>query len=220
MPTPRKQSMLLIAAGLAAVVTFYACSTARGPATSLAAGDAASKVYVAPGHYDEFYAFLSGGYSGNVTVYGIPSGRLLKTIPVFSKFPENGYGYTEETKAMLQTTFGEVPWDDTHHPELSQTNGIPDGRWLFINGNNTPRIARIDLTRFETDEILQIPNSAGGHASPFTTPNSEYVVSATRFSVPIPNTDMPIARSSRTSRGQCRSFAPISPERWTSPSRS
>jgi nitrous-oxide reductase len=175
---------------VAAAVLAGACGTPQPQA--LVTGDAAQKVYVAPGHYDEFYAFLSGGYSGNVSVYGLPSGRMLKIIPVFSQFPENGYGYTQETKAMLQTTFGEVPWDDTHHAELSQTNGVPDGRWLFINGNNTPRIARIDLTRFETDEIIQIPNSAGGHAAPFTTGNSEYVVSATRFSVPIPNGDVPI----------------------------
>jgi nitrous-oxide reductase len=85
---------------------------------------------------------------------------------------------------MLETTYGFVPWDDSHHPELSQTDGVPDGRWLFINANNTPRVARIDLTRFETDEILQIPNAAGGHASPFTTPNTKYIVSATRFSIP------------------------------------
>ncbi|MEP6591393.1 MAG: Sec-dependent nitrous-oxide reductase [Gemmatimonadota bacterium] len=160
---------------------------------ALVSGDAASAVYVAPGKYDEYYAFLSGGFSGQVTVYGLPSGRMLKTIPVFSQFPETGYGYNEESKPMLETTYGTIPWDDTHHPELSQTDGVPDGRWLFINANNTPRIARIDLTRFETDEILQIPNAAGGHASPFTTPNSEYVVSATRFSVPIPNSDVPIA---------------------------
>jgi nitrous-oxide reductase len=160
---------------------------------SLTAGDAASRVYVAPGEYDEFYAFMSGGFSGNLTVYGLPSGRLLKTIPVFSMFPENGWGFTPETEAMLMTSWGQVPWDDSHHPELSQTDGVPDGRWIFINGNNSPRIARIDLTRFETEEILEIPNTAGGHASPFITPNSEYVVSATRFSVPIPNADVPIA---------------------------
>ena len=58
---------------------------------------------------------------------------------------------------------------------------MPDGRWIFINGNNTPRVARIDLTTFETDEILEIPNSAGNHGSPFMTPNTEYVVAATRF---------------------------------------
>ncbi len=145
-----------------------------------------------PGQYDEFYTFFSGGFSGNLTVYGLPSGRLLRTIPVFSQYAENGYGYSEETKAMLSTSFGQIPWDDAHHPELSQTDGVPDGRWIFINGNNTPRIARIDLTRFETEEILQIPNSAGNHGSPFITPNSEYVIAATRFSVPIPNRDVSI----------------------------
>ena len=83
---------------------------------------------------------------------------------------------------MLNTSFGFVPWDDAHHPKLSQTDGVADGRWLFINGNNTPRIARLDLTTFETSEIIELPNSAGNHASPFVTPNSEYVVGATRFS--------------------------------------
>ena len=86
-------------------------------------GDAAQQAYVPPGEYDEFYAFMSGGFSGQVTAYGLPSGRLLKEIPVFSKYPENGYGYSEETKAMFNTSYGEVPWDDSHHIELSQTDG-------------------------------------------------------------------------------------------------
>ena len=152
----------------------------------VATGDAATRVYVAPGSHDEYYSFMSGGFSGQITVYGLPSGRLLKTVPVFSQNPENGYGYNEETKPMLQTSHGFVPWDDTHHLSLSQTDGVPDGRWVFINGNNTPRVARIDLTTFETTEILEIPNAAGGHASPFTTPDTKYIVSATRFSVPVP----------------------------------
>ncbi len=181
------------------VVAATACGT--GAPNDLVSGDAARRTYVAPGEHDEFYAFMSGGFSGQVTVYGLPSGRLLKTIPVFSQFPENGYGYSEETKPLLETSYGTVPWDDTHHPELSQTDGVPDGRWLFINGNNTPRIARIDLTTFETDEILEIPNSAGGHAAPFTTANSEYVVSAIRFSVPVPNTDVPIESYQQNFKG-------------------
>ncbi|PZF74764.1 Sec-dependent nitrous-oxide reductase [Taibaiella soli] len=156
-------------------------------------GDAASKVYVAPGKYDEFYNFVSGGFSGQVSVYGLPSGRLLKVIPVFSKNPENGWGYNEETKAMLNTTFGEIPWDDQHHLDLSQTNGEHDGKWLFANANNTPRVARIDLTTFKTAEILQIPNSAGNHSSPFITENTEYVVAGTRFSVPMGDEDVPIS---------------------------
>ena len=181
-----------ITAAAIAGLLFVACTT-RTPATGLAAGDAASRVYVAPGQKDEFYSFLSGGFSGQVSVYGLPSGRLIKQVPVFSQHAENGWGYNEETKPMLNTSYGFVPWDDSHHPELSQTDGVPDGRWLFINANNTPRIARLDLTRFETDEIIEIPNAAGGHASPFTTPDTKYVVSATRFSVPVPNADVPIS---------------------------
>src|SRR6476661_6500286 len=87
---------------------------------SAVSGDAASKVYVAPGKYDEFYNFVSGGFNGQVSVYGIPSGRLLRIIPVFSLNPENGYGYSEETKPMLQTSHGSIPWDDQHHLALSQ----------------------------------------------------------------------------------------------------
>ncbi len=180
------------AAFIAVMLLAYACSRSSTPSQTLLTGDAATRVYVPPGSYDEFYTFMSGGFSGQVSVYGLPSGRLLKVIPVFSQNAENGWGYNEETKPMLQTTFGFIPWDDTHHTEMSMTDGVPDGRWLFINGNNTPRIARIDLTRFETDEILQIPNAAGGHASPFATPDTKYIVSATRFSVPIPNADVPI----------------------------
>jgi nitrous-oxide reductase len=190
----RMQSRQIVLGGATAAIAIgalFACRTTT-PKTSLAAGDAAAKVYVAPGKHDEYYAFLSGGFNGQIMAYGLPSGRLLKIISVFSQNPETGYGYNEETKPMLETTHGAVPWDDTHHPELSQTDGAPDGRWIFINGNNTPRVARIDLTTFETTEILEIPNAAGGHASPFTTPNTKYIVSATRFSVPIPNTDVAI----------------------------
>lgn len=160
---------------------------------SAVGGDAASKVYVAPGNYDEFYNFVSGGFSGQMSVYGIPSGRLFRVIPVFSVDPEKGWGYSEETKPMLNTSHGEVPWDDLHHIALSTTNGTHDGRWVFGNANNTPRIARIDLKTFRTTEIIEIPNSAGNHSSPFITENTEYVVAGTRFSVPIgDNVDVPI----------------------------
>lgn len=156
------------------------------------ASNAAERVYVAPGEHDEFYGFMSGGFSGQLGVYGLPSGRLLKVLPVFSQNPENGWGYTEETKPMLNTSFGFVPWDDSHHPDISQTDGVLDGRWIFINGNNTPRIARIGLETFKTEEIIEIPNSAGNHSSSFITENTEYVVAGTRFSIPVPQRDMSI----------------------------
>ena len=159
-----------------------------------AVGDAAQRVYVAPGKYDEFYNFVSGGFSGQMSVYGLPSGRMLKVVPIFSQDPESGWGYSEETKPMLNSSEGYIPWDDQHHLELSQTNGEVDGRWIFANANNTPRIARVDLKRFKTAEILELPNSAGNHSSPFITENTEYVVAGTRFGVPgdYENGDVPI----------------------------
>ena len=173
---------------LAAMVSCKPKST--GEAVS---GDAAQKAYVAPGKYDQFYNFVSGGFSGQMSVYGLPSGRLLRVIPVFSVDPEKGWGYSEESKPMLNTSHGFVPWDDLHHTELSQTNGEVDGRWVFGNANNTPRVARIDLKTFRTAEIIELPNSAGNHSSPFITENTEYVVAGTRFSVPADNSNGDVA---------------------------
>ncbi|WP_374541586.1 Sec-dependent nitrous-oxide reductase [Flavobacterium sp.] len=173
------QAILVIVLGSALVTSCKPKSS--GDAVS---GDAAQRVYVAPGKYDEFYNFVSGGFSGQMSVYGLPSGRMMKVVPIFSVDPESGWGFSEETKPMLNTSEGFIPWDDQHHLELSQTNGEVDGRWIFANANNTPRIARVDLKRFKTSEIIELPNSAGNHSSPFITENTEYVVAGTRFGVP------------------------------------
>lgn len=192
---------LSVTVALATLLGFNSCKPKN--AASAVSGDAASKAYVAPGKYDQFYNFVSGGFSGQMSVYGLPSGRLFRVIPVFSVDPEKGYGYSEETKPMLNTSHGFVPWDDLHHTELSQTNGEVDGRWIFANGNNTPRIARVDLKTFRTAEIIELPNSAGNHSSPFITENTEYVVAGTRFSVPMDddNGDVPISSYKKNFRG-------------------
>ena len=177
------KNRLIQAVSVVAVLMFFGSCKPK-TSTDAISGDVAQQVYVAPGEYDEFYNFVSGGFSGQMSVYGLPSGRLFKVIPVFSVDPEKGWGYSEETKPMLNTSHGFVPWDDLHHVEMSQTNGKVDGRWVFGNANNTPRIARIDLKTFKTAEIIELPNSGGNHSSPFITENTEYVVAGTRFSVP------------------------------------
>ncbi|VAV83098.1 Nitrous-oxide reductase [hydrothermal vent metagenome] len=193
-------------------IAFTSCNNGDSSKTKGAlSSSAAEQVYVAPGEHDEFYAFLSGGFSGQLSVYGLPSGRLFKVIPVFSQDAEKAYGYNEETKPMLMTSFGEIPWGDAHHPDISQTNGILDGRWVFINENNTPRIARIDLTTFETVEIIEIPNSAGNHSSSYVTDNTEYVIAGTRFSVPVPQRDMPIKDYKGNFKGAL-SFLKVDPD--------
>ncbi len=152
-----------------------------GPQSDMAV--AAQKTYVAPGDLDQYYMFASGGHSGQVYVYGVPSMRHLSTIPVFSPYPATGYGFDDDSKKML----GDLTWGDVHHPALSETKGDYDGRWLFINEMNG-RIARIDLRDFKTKQILgPVPNLHGNHASSFVTPNSEYAMMASRFSRPVPN---------------------------------
>lgn len=211
----KKLASVIMSIGTASVL-FTGCGNEgkkekSGESASPLGSNAAEKVYVAPGKHDEFYAFLSGGFSGQLSVYGLPSGRLFRVIPVFSQDPEKGYGYNEETKPMLNTSFGFIPWGDAHHPDLSQTNGEIDGRWCFINENNTPRIARISLKTFETEEIIEIPNSAGNHSSSFVTENTEYVVAGTRFAVPVPQKDMPIAESKGNFKGTL-SFISVDPK--------
>ncbi|MBI4486140.1 MAG: nitrous oxide reductase, partial [Acidobacteria bacterium] len=72
--------VLLTMGATAAGLQLAGCSSV-GAVTSRAS--AAEKVYVAPGELDKYYAFLSGGQSGSVFVVGIPSGRLIKEIPIF-----------------------------------------------------------------------------------------------------------------------------------------
>ncbi len=154
----------------------------KGPGTSSDIQVAAVKTYVAPGDLDEYYMFSSGGHSGQVFVYGIPSMRHLITIPVFTPYPGTGYGFDDDSKKML----GRFTWGDAHHPALSETNGDYDGRWLFINEMNG-RVARIDLRDFKTKQIYgPAPNISGNHGSAFVTPNTEYAIMSSRFSIPIP----------------------------------
>ena len=205
-----KKVLFFFGGVLLVIVVLWQCKT-KG-AASAASDDAAQKAYIAPGKYDEFYNFVSGGFNGQVSVYGLPSGRLLKIIPVFSVFPENGYGFSEETKSMLNTSHGWVPWDDQHHISMSLSDGVQDGRWMFANANNTPRVARVDLKNFRTMEILEIPNSGGNHSSPFITENSEYIVAGTRFSIPMDDQpDVPIETYKQNFRGTA-SFISVNPQ--------
>lgn len=145
---------------------------------------AANKAFVPPGQHDEYYMFASGGHSGNIFVIGIPSLRRIRTIPVFTPESATGYGFDDETKKML----GDFTWGDAHHPSLSETNGDYDGQLLFINDNANNRAALISLKDFKTKQILgPIPNIMGPHSAVFVTPNTEYFMMGTRFSVPMNN---------------------------------
>jgi len=148
---------------------------------------AAAKTYTPSGGRDEFVVFSSGGQSGQVIVYGIPSMRLLKYIGVFTPEPWQGYGFDDESKAVLaqgRIEGKDLNFGDTHHPALSETNGEYDGQYLFINDKANPRIAVIDLRDFETKQIVVNPLFRSEHGGAFVTPNTEYVMEGTQYAAP------------------------------------
>jgi len=83
-----KFSHITITMVIVVMACLYSCKP-KNTANAVSA-DAAQKAYVPPGKYDEFYDFVSGGFSGQLSVYGLPSGRLLRVIPVFSADPQDG----------------------------------------------------------------------------------------------------------------------------------
>ena len=68
----RKQKCISFPAILLLIVVCSLTSCKPKGSKAMLAENAAVKVYVAPGKYDEFYNFVSGGFSGQLAVYGLP----------------------------------------------------------------------------------------------------------------------------------------------------
>ena len=152
--------------------------------TTAEAGEVDS--HVPPGEHDDYYAFLSGGHTGDIRVYGVPSMRQIMRIPVFNIESARGYGYDNETREMLEASGG-YTWGDTHHPRPSQTDNTYDGKWMFVNDKANGRMARIDLKYFETDAIIDLPNQQGTHGACALMPDTRLVFGVGELRVPIPN---------------------------------
>jgi len=135
----------------------------------------AQRVYVAPGKLDDYYAILSGGQSGSVFVYGIPSCRFIKEVPIFEPRANLGYANNSGSDTYKRLHDTGPMWGDTHHPVLSQTDGRYDGRWLWINDKANGRVAKIDLHTFETAAIAHVPNIQGAHGIAAYLPSCKYV---------------------------------------------
>ncbi|WP_200763986.1 Sec-dependent nitrous-oxide reductase [Nitrosophilus alvini] len=165
---------------------------------------AAAKTYTPSGKHDKYIVFSSGGQSGQVIVYGVPSMRILKYIGVFTPEPWQGWGYDSDTKKILEQGYYHgkpITWGDTHHPAISETDGKYDGRWLFINDKANPRIAVIDLHDFVTKQIVVNPVFKSDHGGAFVTPNTEYVIEACQYAAPFDNNYHPIEEYADVYRG-------------------
>jgi len=176
--------------------------TARG--LSEADVNAALKTYTPTGGRDDYLLFASGGHSGQVMVIGVPSMRILKVIGVFTPEPWQGYGYGDQTNALLSSgdrRNTELRWADTHHPSLSETEGDYDGEYLFINDKANARVAVISLKDFVTQQIVTSRLIESDHGATFVTPNTEYVVEPSQYPAPLGGGYAPIEQFNEKYRG-------------------
>ncbi len=165
---------------------------------------AAAKTYTPTGGRDEFIAFASGGQSGHVIVYGIPSMRILKYVAVFTPEPWQGYGFDDESKAILaqgRINGKDITFGDVHHPALSETNGDYDGKFLFVNDKSNPRLAVIDLHDFETKQIVVNPVFQNEHGGAFVSENTEWVIESAQLAAPLGGEYAPLEQFNEKYRG-------------------
>lgn len=165
---------------------------------------AAAKTYQPSGRKDEYLVFSSGGQSGQVIVYGVPSMRIYKYIAVFTPEPWQGYGYDEESKKVLEggkINGRAMTWGDSHHPAFTEKNGEYTGDYLFINDKANPRLAVIDLKTFETVQIVSNPVIKSEHGGAFVTPNPEYVLEASQYAAPLDRNYHPLEAFENAYRG-------------------
>lgn len=172
--------------------------SASASAPSAPAADTHDKYSVSPGQLDEYYMFSSAGHAGDVRIFGLPSGREFKRVPVFNTDCMVGWGITNESKAIIGTDAdGRVKYNtgDTHHIHPSYTDGIYDGRYLFVNDKLNCRLGRVRLDTMECDRITEIPNIQGFHGTfpdkrDPVNPDINYttrVFCGSEFSIPLPN---------------------------------
>ncbi len=148
---------------------------------------AAVKTYTPDNLKDEGVAANSGGQEGNLPTYVFPSMRMVKYVPINTRQPYAGFGYSEETYNLLKKGFidgAEILWGDTHHPGFSETDGVYDGKWLAINDKANPRVYIVDLRDWYVKQIIQNPIFRSDHGGCFFTPNSEYFMEACQYPAP------------------------------------
>ncbi len=167
--------------------------------------EAALLTYKPTGQKDDYVIFASGGQSGQVLVIGVPSMRLLKVVAVFTPEPWQGYGYgglsDEVLKQGQQYPGTTLTWADVHHPNLSETGGAYDGRYLFVNDKANARVAVVDLHDFQTKQIVPNRLVMSDHGGAFVTPDTEYVVETSQYPAPLGREYAPLSEYKERYRG-------------------
>jgi nitrous-oxide reductase len=204
-----KRLILILVVGVAVLAGLAACSQGGGgqtgpsPAAQGLPAEAASvaqqrgltpddvtaalKTYTPSGKTDPYIMLASGGHSGQVLVIGIPSMRILKVIAVFTPEAWQGWGFGGTGDAILKEGYlngRPLLWGDVHHPSISETKGVYDGQFLFVNDKANARVAVIDLRDFATKQIVKNPNALSDHGGAFVTPDTDWVIEGPQYGMP------------------------------------
>ena len=148
----------------------------------------AAKTYTPDNIKDEYVTVNSGGQEGNLPMYTVPSMRMLKYIPLNTRQPYTGFGYSEETMDLMKTGFiegQEILWADTHHPGFSETDGVYNGKWGVINDKANPRLFVFSLKDFQGKQTVNSPIYRSNHGGCFFTPDSKYFMEAAQYPAPL-----------------------------------
>src|SRR5262245_21504755 len=197
-----EQALTKPANALGASSSIKELMTARG--LSEADVEGALKTYLPSGRHDEYTIFASGGQSGQVLVIGVPSMRLLKVIGVFTPEPWQGYGFGGESDKVIAAgaqSGHRITWADVHHPNLSETKGDYDGKFLFVNDKANGRVAIIDLEDFMTKQIVANPLVASDHGGAFVDPETRYVIETSQYPAPLGRDYAPLDDYKKKYRG-------------------